>query len=113
MEEAIKLLPIRQWISFNQARKFHKAYFLSPILLSDGMNVDPNKAQLKQVAQNESSMVFPLEKPTSQDLALWKDVLCLLTSSPKLRLSPKLGKFLRLPYDKVVWLTNDNRTCVI
>jgi hypothetical protein len=83
MEEAIKLLPIRQWISFNRARKFHKAYFLSQILLSDGMTVDPNKAQLKRVAQNESSMVFPLEKPTSQDLALWKDVICLLTS-PKL-----------------------------
>lgn len=57
-------------------------------------------------------MKFPKEQPTSMDLKLWRETIQLLTS-PKLCLSPPLGKYLRSLYTKTYWLTDDTRTYLL
>lgn len=110
MEEAIKVLPSEQWASFNRARKYHEVYFLSQILLSDGISVDPAKMTTK--LSSNTVMQFPLENPTKSDLAIWVDTIKVLTSST-LRISPKLGNHIRPPYDRVQWRTNAQRDFVV
>ena len=47
MEEAVKHLPPSQWESINRVRKYYKIYFMSQLLLSDGMTVDPTKYNIQ------------------------------------------------------------------
>jgi hypothetical protein len=101
MEEATKILQPSQWDSFNRAWKYYKIYFLSQLLLSNGMTVDQVKLGGLR-AQQSSTMLFPNKEPTTQDFSLWRDTICMLTS-PTFRLSPRLGKYVRKPYDTVYW----------
>jgi len=112
MEAVTQILPSNQWESFNRARKYYRVYFLSQIILCDGMTVDPTMLQSRNHTQRESTMVFPKEEPTYSDFQLWRDTICLLTS-PSFHLSPRLGNHQRMPYDKTIWLTNGTRTCIL
>lgn len=76
------------------------------------MTVDPMKLKGRGSAASVSSMVFPIEEPTRADFGLWKETIALLTSST-MRLSPRLGKYLRRPYETTVWYTNSERSCVL
>ena len=100
MEEVIKLIPPTQWEGFNRARKYHKVYFMSQLILCDGATVDPAKLGTTRWPQSDTKMRFPMEMPTRADLCLWRDTICLLTS-PSFRLSPRLGKHIRMPYGTV------------
>jgi hypothetical protein len=112
MEEVINLIPPQQWPSFNRARKYYKVYFVSQLILSDGITVDPSKIGKGQSVIPSSSMRFPLEKPTKADLAIWRDTISLITSSTY-RLSPRLGKHIRAPYESVCWMTDATNTVVV
>jgi hypothetical protein len=111
MEEATLVLPHDQWTSFNRARKFYQVYFMSQLLLCDGMTVDPLKLSRDKHARTDTHMKFPKEHPTAADLTLWRDTIYLL-KSPTFRFSPRLGKHLRLPYEKVYWVSNESRDCI-
>lgn len=106
MEEVVNKFPPSQWVSINRARKFFQVYFLSQVVNCDGSTVNPN--QLQGGYHIKSRMVFPTEQPTPQDYKIWREAVQRLTS-PKLRLSPSLGKHVRLPYDETYWLTNESR----
>jgi hypothetical protein len=62
MEEVVKILPPNQWVSINRSRHYFKVYFLSRLVLCDGITVNPLKLQLKM--QHDSQMKFPHEIPT-------------------------------------------------
>ena len=112
MEEIVKLVPSTQWESINRARKFYKVYFLSQLVLCDGITVDPMKIQTTRCSQTDSTMRFPVEMPTRADLRLWRDTIALLTS-PTFRLSQRLGKHMRSPYDTIQWRTDRDNQHVV
>ena len=85
MEQIVRFLPQEQWVSFNRCRRFFKVYFMSQLVLSDGITVDPRK--LRIIPQYASQMKFPHEVPSKRDLALWTSTIAQLTS-PTFRLSP-------------------------
>ena len=112
MEEVIQVIPPSQWPSFNRARKHFKVYFLSQLTLCDGVTVNPATLGNGTWKLAESSMTFPVERPTPSDIALWRETIAVITSK-SYRLSPRLGKHIRLPYDAVCWMTTgDNNTVV-
>eukprot|EP00956_Cyclotella_meneghiniana_P039916 scaffold182809_cov28-Cyclotella_meneghiniana.AAC.3 len=53
-------------------------------------------------------MEFPYEEPTARDRRIWRKALLLITS-PNFRIRIPLGKFMRRPYDRVVWKTDEQR----
>jgi hypothetical protein len=110
MEEVMRILPPSQWTSLNRARRFFKVYFLSQLVLCDGITVDPVK--LRHTKQPASLMIFPHEQPTHSDLLLWRRTVALITSKT-FRLSPRLGKFVRRPYDTVYWSTTPTRAVLV
>ena len=77
MEEVVKLIPPTQWRSFNRARKYYKVYFMSQLILCDGITVDPDKLGRSQRAIHASNMRFPMEQPTHADLIIWREPLLL------------------------------------
>jgi hypothetical protein len=85
------VLPKRQWLSFNCVKRYFKIYFILQLVLGDGITVNPCK--LKLVTQDDTMMVFPLERPTHSNVVLWKDTIALITP-PTFRLSPRLGAYL-------------------
>ncbi|KAL3780888.1 hypothetical protein HJC23_009934 [Cyclotella cryptica] len=112
MEEVIDLIPPHQWPSFNRARKYYKVYFVSQLTLCDGITVDPSKLGKENSVVQQSSMRFPLEKPTKADLEVWRDTISLITSRT-FRLSPRLGKHIRPPCDTVCWMTDAANTLLV
>jgi hypothetical protein len=103
MELAILNSDPQQWMSINRTRKYFRIYFMSQLVLHDGYTVDPQK--LSPGPQAESSMTFPVEQPTAADFITWRHLIHHLTS-PRLRLTPKLGEHLRPSYLTVCWWTN-------
>ena len=110
MEDATNITPHHQWEGFNRARKYFKVYFLSQLILRDGITVDPTK--LVESTQPKTTMVFSLEKPTKSDFLIWKSTIAQLTS-PMYQLSPKLGYHIREPYLMVQWQTNQSRDYIV
>jgi hypothetical protein len=103
MELALSILPHTQWKSFNRARKYFRVYHLSQLVFSDGRTVDPSALTLGP--HRTTSYKFPIEEPTSRDIAIWRATVTVLTS-PALTLSPPLGKFLRPCIESHTWQTD-------
>ena len=110
MEEVLRFLPKEEWVAFNRVRKQKEVYHFSHLVMCDGATVDP--ALLTKRERRLSLMRFPREQPLPADFKVWERTIKTLTS-PRLILSPPLGKFLRRPTDKIVYRSNATNDFVI
>ena len=112
MEEALRILPYHQWVSFNRARKHFQIYFLSHLIMCDGSTVHPTAIDPTLVKHRHTSMRFPKEQPTTSDFELWTQTVRRLTS-PTLTLSPPLGRYLRTCPEYYTWQTNTIQSYIV
>ena len=107
MDIIVDTIPSSEWVAFNRVRKHKHVFFISQLLHCDGVCVI--RCMLGAQTGPLSTMVFSYEEPTKEDFRLWERVLRLITS-PTLRRSPPLGRFIRLPYERFIWFTNNTRS---
>eukprot|EP00956_Cyclotella_meneghiniana_P028836 scaffold68204_cov23-Cyclotella_meneghiniana.AAC.8 len=106
MDEVTKVMDRSEWPAVNRVRKHLELFFLSQASHCDGDCVCEEIISGRIASQ--SLMEFPYEEPTARDRRLWRKALILITS-PNFRIPIPLGKFMRRPYDRVVWTTDERR----
>eukprot|EP00956_Cyclotella_meneghiniana_P011946 scaffold16843_cov51-Cyclotella_meneghiniana.AAC.2 len=106
MDEVTQVMDRSEWPAVNRVRKHLELFFLSQASHCDGVCL--REEVISGRIASQSLMEFPYEEPTASDRRLWRKALILITS-PNFRIPIPLGKFVRQPYDRVVWKTDEQR----